>query len=86
MNQAENSDSITHAEKSNPTSRTDFSSKTLWDIFLGHPVFVIGKHLFVIVIVIVIHFVFQRLYQSVIMCLNITKSRTPSFILWLYFL
>ena len=38
MNRAENSDSITHAEKSNPTSRTDFSSKTLWDIFLGHPV------------------------------------------------
>ena len=38
MNRAQNSDFKTHAEKSNPTSRTDFSSKTLWDIFLGHPV------------------------------------------------
>ena len=38
MNRAQNSDSKTHAEKSNPTSRTDYSSKTLWDIFLGHPV------------------------------------------------
>ena len=33
MNWARNSDSKTHAEKSNPTSRTDFSSKTLRDIF-----------------------------------------------------
>ena len=38
MNRAQSSDSETHAEKSNPTSRTDFSSKTLRDIFLGHPV------------------------------------------------
>ena len=37
MNRAQNSDSKTHAEKSNPTSRTDFSSKTLWDIFFGSP-------------------------------------------------
>ena len=38
MNQARDSDSMTHAEKSNPTSRTDSSSKMLRDIFLGHPV------------------------------------------------
>ena len=37
MNWAQNSDSKTHAEKSNPTSRTDFSSKALWDIFFGSP-------------------------------------------------
>ena len=39
LNRAQNSDSKTHAEKSNPTSRTDFRSKTLTDIFLGHPVY-----------------------------------------------
>ena len=33
MNQARNSVSKTHVEKSNPTSGTDFSSKTLTDIF-----------------------------------------------------
>ena len=38
MNQARNSDSKTHVEKSNPTSGTDLSSKTLRNIFLGHPV------------------------------------------------
>ena len=37
MHPARNSDFKTHAEKSNPTSRTDFSSKTLWDIFFGSP-------------------------------------------------
>ena len=38
MNRARDSVSKPHAEKSNPTSRTDFSSKTLRNIFLGHPV------------------------------------------------
>ena len=38
MNRARDSDSKTHAERSNPASRTDSSSKTLRDIFLGHPV------------------------------------------------
>ena len=37
LNRAQNSDSKTHAEKSNPTSRTDFRSKTLTDIFFGSP-------------------------------------------------
>ena len=41
MNHAPNFDSKPHAEKSNPTSRTDFSSKTLRNICLGHPVHLI---------------------------------------------
>ena len=38
MNQAQNSESKTHAGKYNRPSRTDLSFKALTDIFLGHPV------------------------------------------------
>ena len=37
MNRARDSVSKPHAEKSNPTSRKDVSSKTLRDIFFGSP-------------------------------------------------
>ena len=43
MNRARSSDSKTHAEKSNQTSRTHFSSKTLRDIFFGSPCRLISK-------------------------------------------
>ena len=38
MERARNSDSKTHVKKYNRTSGTDLSKKSLWDIFLGHPV------------------------------------------------
>ena len=38
MERTRNSDSETHVKKYNRTSGTDLSLKSLWDIFLGHPV------------------------------------------------
>ena len=38
MERVRNSDSEKHVKKQNRTSSTDLSFKTLWDIFLGHPV------------------------------------------------
>ena len=37
MERVLNSDSETHVEKQNRTSKTDLSFKTLWDIFFGTP-------------------------------------------------
>ena len=39
MERVRNSYSETNVKKQNLTSSTDLSFKTLWDIFLGHPVF-----------------------------------------------
>ena len=38
MKLAQNSDAKTHMGKYNRTPRTDLSKKSLWDIFLNHPV------------------------------------------------
>merc|ERR1711951_116646 len=44
MKQAQNSDSETHVENLNQTSRTDLSRKSLSYIFLGHPVVDMETH------------------------------------------
>ena len=45
MKRAQNSDSETHVENLNQTSRTDLSRKSLSYIFLGHPVFLEKGHM-----------------------------------------